>query len=321
MSNEAIRFSEYPFVKPNIKKFEKKMKQFIEQLKACSNADDAAKIIKKLNKYNTEIETQTSIIYVMYSCYTQNKEYAEAQEYLDEVSPVFAKYSDEITRLLAGAPYRPELEKKFGSFLFKKFDISLKTFDEKIMDEMMKINKLTSEYDLIFGSAQIEFRGETLNLSQLGKYLQDSERETRKAAAKAMDKWLEEHEQRIGEIYGELVLLRDQMAKKLGYKSFTELGYYMLGRTDYNADMVKVYREQIAKEVVPVCQKLYKQQMKNLGIRKPQYYDYNLMFKSGNPKPAGDREYLVKQAQKMYSDLGPEVKSSLISWSNMNSWI
>ena len=32
------------------------------------------------------------------------------------------------------------------------------------------------------------------------------------------------------------------------------------------------------------------------------------MFKSGNPKPAGDREYLVKQAQKMYADLGPESK-------------
>ena len=76
-----------------------------------------------------------------------------------------------------------------------------------------------------------------------------------------MDKWLGEHEQRIGEIYGELVKLRDTMAKKLGYKSFIELGYYNLGRTDYNADMVKVYREQIAKEVVPVCNKLYKQQM------------------------------------------------------------
>ena len=213
-----------------------------------------------------------------------------------------------MTKLLARAPYRPELEKKFGSFLFKKYDLALKTFDEKIMPDMMKINKLTSEYDLIFGGAQIEFRGETLNLSQLGKYLQDSDRETRREAAKAMDKWLGEHEQRIGEIYGELVLLRDAMAKKLGYKSFTELGYYMLGRTDYNADMVKVYREQIAKEVVPVCNKLYKEQMKRLGIKNPQYFDYNLMFKSGNPKPAGDREYLVKQAQKMYADLGPESK-------------
>ena len=308
MKRNAIKFSDYKLVVPNVKKYAAKMEEFIKELNACKNADEAAKVIKKLNKYNSKIETQTSIIYVLYSCDTTNKKYAKAQDYLDEVSPTFAKYGQDVTKVLANAPYRADLEKKFGSFLFKKYDISLKTFDEKIMPELMQINKLTSEYDLIFGSAQIDFRGEQLNLSQLGKYLQDSDRETRREAAKAMDKWLEEHEQRIGEIYGELVLLRDTMAKKLGYKSFTELGYYMLGRTDYNADMVKVYREQIAREVVPVCNKLYKEQMKRLGIRNPQYFDYNLMFKSGNPKPAGDAKYLVAQAQKMYSELGPESK-------------
>jgi len=308
MKKEPIKFSDYKLVIPNMRKFIKKMEQFVNELKACNNAEEASKIIKKLNKFNSEIETQVSVIYVLYSCDTTNPEYAKAQEYLDEVSPTFSKYGQAVLKVLAAAPYRKELEKKFGSFLFKKFDLSLKTFDEKIMPELSKQNKLTSEYDLIFGSAQIEFRGETLNLSQLGKYLQDSDRETRRAAAKAMDKWLGEHEQRIGEIYGELVKLRDTMAKKLGYKSFIELGYYNLGRTDYNADMVKVYREQIAREVVPVCNKLYKQQMKNLGIKRPQYYDYNLMFKSGNPKPAGDPKYLVDQAQKMYSSLGKESK-------------
>ena len=308
MKRDAIKFSEYPFVKPNIKKYEKKMTQFIEEFKTAKSADETAKILKKLQKYSSEIGTQTSVIYVLYSCDTQNVKYAKAQEYLDEVSPIFAKYDTDITKILVNSPYRAELEKKFGSFLFKKMDLSLKTFDEKIMPELMKINKLSSEYDLIFGSAQIEFRGQTLNLSQLGKYMQDQDRETRKAAAKAMDKWLEEHEQRIGEIYGDLVKLRDEMAKKLGYKSYTELGYYSLGRTDYNAEMVKGYRAQIAKEVVPLCQKLYKIQMKNLGIKKPQYYDYNLMFKSGNPLPAGDAKFLVAQAQKMYADLGPESK-------------
>ena len=308
MKRNAIKFSDYKLVVPNVKKYAAKMEEFIKELNACKNADEAAKVIKKLNKYNSKIETQASIIYVLYSCDTTNKKYAKAQNYLDEVSPTFAKYGQDVTKLLANAPYRADLEKKFGSFLFKKYDISLKTFDEKIMPELMQINKLTSEYDLIFGSAQIAFRDETLNLSQLGKYLQDSDRETRREATKAMDKWLGEHEQRIGEIYGQLVLLRDTMAKKLGYKSFTELGYYMLGRTDYNADMVKVYREQIAREVVPVCNKLYKEQMKRLGIRNPQYFDYNLMFKSGNPKPAGDPKYLVDQAQKMYSELGPESK-------------
>ena len=308
MSKQPMKFSDYPFIVPNEKQFIKKMEGFIEQLKACNDANEAHKVIKKINSYSEIVETEASIIYVLYSCYTDNEKYKAAQDKIDEMSPIMSKYGTEISKILVNAPYRKDLEKKLGSFLFKKYENSLKVFDEKIMPELVKENKLSSEYDMILGGAQIEFRGQTLNLSQLGKFMQDKDRDTRKAAAKAMDKWLGEHEERIGQIYDELVHIRTEIAHKLGYENFTPVGYLRMGRTDYNADMVKVYREQIARDVVPVCQKLYKLQMKNLGIRKPQYYDYNLMFASGNPLPAGDANYLVEQAYKMYSDLGPESK-------------
>ena len=224
------------------------------------------------------------------------------------MSPVLSKYGTEISKVLVNAPYRPELEKKFGSFLFKKYEASLKAFDEKIIPELIKENKLSSEYEEVVGGAQIEFRGQTYNLSQLGKFLEDKDRATRKEAAIAMDKWLGENEAKIAKIYDDLVHLRTEIAHKLGYETFTPLGYLRMGRTDYDADMVETYRNQIVRDVVPLCNKLYKQQMKNLGIRKPQHYDYNLMFANGNPMPAGDAKYLVNQAHKMYSDLGPESK-------------
>ena len=308
MSKQPMKFSDSPFIVPNEKQFVKKMEKFVEQLKACDNAKDAAKIINRINAYSEEINTEGCIIYVLYTCYTDNEQYKAAQDKIDELSPIFSKYGTEISKILVNAPYRPELEKKFGSFLFKKYENSLKVFDEKVMPELVKENKLSSEYDMILGGAQIEFRGQTLNLSQLGKFMQDKDRATRKAAAIAMDGWLKDNEAKIGQIYDDLVHLRTEIAHKLGYKTFTELGYLRMGRTDYNADMVKVYRDQIARDVVPVCNKLYKLQMKNLGIRKPQYYDYNLMFASGNPLPVGDAKYLVEQAHKMYSDLGPESK-------------
>ena len=308
MKKQPIKFSECPLIVPNEKQIVKKFEKFISDFKACQNAQEAIKVINRYNSFSEELETQISVIYVLYTCNTLNEDYKKAQDKVDELSPLFGKYSTDITKILTSAPYRPELEKKFGSFLFKKFDASLKSFDEKIMPELIKENKLVSEYDMIFGGAQIEFRGETLNLSQLGKHMQDKDRETRKAAAKAMDKWIEENEQKIGQIYDDLVHVRTEIAKKLGFKSFTELAYLRLGRVDYNPEMVANYRAQIAKDVVPVCQKLYKDQMRRLGIRKPQYYDYNLMFASGNPMPAGDANYLVEQAHKMYSDLGPESK-------------
>ena len=308
MSKQPLKFSEYPFVVPTAKKITKKMEKLVADLKACDNAKDASKVIGKINAYFEEIETAGSVIYVLYTCNTTNEQYKNAQEAMDELSPLLGKYGTDISKILVNAPYRPELEKKYGSFLFKKYEASLKVFDEKIIPDLIKENKLVSEYDMILGSAQIEFRGETYNLSQLGKFTQDKDRETRKAAAKAMDKWVQENEEKLGQIYDDLVHVRVGIAEKLGFKSFTELGYLRLGRVDYDAKMVKNYRDQIAKEVVPVCQKLYKDQMKRLGIRKPQYYDYNLMFASGNPTPAGDPKYLVEQAHKMYSALGPESK-------------
>ena len=308
MKKQPIKFSEYPLVVPNAKRMSKKLDKLVSDLKACQNANEAFKVINRINAFFEELETESSVIYVLYTCNTTNEEYKKAEDTVDELNPLVSKYATDIQKILVNASYRPELEKKYGSFLFKKYEASLKTFDESIMPDLVKENKLVSEYDMILGGAQIEFRGETLNLSQLGKHMQDKDRETRKAAAKAMDNWLKENEEKIAKIYDDLVHVRVGIAKKLGFKSFTDLAYLRLGRTDYNPDMVKTYRDQIAKDVVPVCQKLYKQQMKNLGIRKPQYYDYNLMFASGNPMPAGDAKFIVEQAHKMYSDLGPESK-------------
>ena len=49
MKKEPIKFSDYKLVIPNMRKFIKKMEQFVNELKACNNAEEASKIIKKLN--------------------------------------------------------------------------------------------------------------------------------------------------------------------------------------------------------------------------------------------------------------------------------
>ncbi|MCQ2087813.1 MAG: M3 family oligoendopeptidase [Bacilli bacterium] len=303
-----LKFSEYPFKVPNEKVITAKCEKLVKDIVESKDAKACIAGIKKWNKYSNTLNTQCSIIYVLYSCETSNKKYKKAQDKVNEISPLLSNYSNKIAKFITSSSFRPELEKKFGAYLLQMYDASLKAFDEKIIPELIEENKLTSEYEEILGGAQIDFDGKVLNLSQLGKYMQDKDQSVRKAAAIAMDTWLGEHEEAIGSIYDKLVHLRDSMAKKLGYENFTELGYLRLGRTDYNAKMVAGYRAQIARDVVPVCNKLYKVQMKNLGIKNPQYYDYNLMFKSGNPTPAGEEKYLVGKAFEMYSALGQESK-------------
>ena len=306
MKHVELKFADYPFVVPNAKTIGKKLQGIIDELAKAQDFKSALPLIKKWNKAMTDIYTNFSVIYVKYSCDTENEKYVKAQEKCDEISPIISNYATQFSKILTKAPYRPELEKKFGSYLLKMYDNQLKVFDEKIIPDLVEENKLSSEYDRLRGSAQIEFRGGKYNLSQMGKFISDKDRATRKEAAIASDKWWGENEQKFAELYDKLVHLRDKIAKELGYKNFVELGYLRLGRLDYTSKEVEGYRKQISDEVVPLAQKLYKEQIKRLKVRNPQYYDYTLVFASGNPTPAGDEKYLVDQAYKMYSSLGKE---------------
>ena len=306
MKQQHLTFEEYPLHVPNEKRTIKKLESLIQELEECGSANTARVAIKHWNKFMNELTTDLQVITVRYTIDTTNPVYKNAQDKMDELSPIISNYSSKYEKILVKAPYRKELEKVYGPYLFKMYENGLKAFDEKIIPELIEENKLTSKYDEILGGAQIPFRGGIYNLSQLASFCSSEDRATRKEAAISMDTWVGEHEQEIADVYDKLVHLRDQMAKKLGFKNFVELGYLRLGRTDYNSKMVEGYRNQIKADVVPLVQKLFKKQMKELGIKNPQTYDYNLKFKTGNPKPVGDSVVLTGIAKSMYEDMSKE---------------
>ena len=308
MKNTDIKFEEIPLKVPSYKAIEKKLVTLTKELQDAKDFKTGFAVIKKLDKYMEKIGNEMTVISIRYSLNTTDPKISKAQDKMDEMSPLLSNLINNWNHVLVKVPFRKEIEEKWTPYYFQMIENSLKAFDEKIIPELIEINKLSSTYDRILGTAQIEFRGGTYNLSQMGKFSTDKDRATRREASIAVDKFFSEHEQEIGDIYSKLVILRDTAAKKLGYKSYTELGYLSLGRVDYDAAMVANYRKQIAESVVPVAQKLYKKQAKRIGIpfSKMYAFDYNLSFLSGNPKPVGDSKKLVELATEMYDDMSIE---------------
>ncbi|MCD8204071.1 MAG: M3 family oligoendopeptidase [Coprobacillus sp.] len=306
MPETSLTFEEYVIHPINQKKIEKKLQSLVDEIHACTDITSAKKVIKKWNKYTDDLTTDFELAQIRYTIDTRDEVNVKNMELTDEVMPYCQKYANLFTRELLNAPYRADLEKWLGSYAIKMYEQQVETFDDSIMGELAEENRLVSEYQKLIGSAQIEFNGEVLNLSQLGKYTVSSDRETRRAASLASANFFAEHDEEFEKIYDDLVHVRTSMAHKLGYETYTELGYKRLGRMDYNPEMVAGYRDQIYRSVVPLAQKLYKDQMKGLGIKNPQFYDYNLEFTSGNPKPIGTTNEQVKTAEKMYDDLHKE---------------
>ena len=301
-----MKFEEFKVKVPNVKKVMEKVNKFQSDFVNAQSAKEAKKVFDKASKYLENVGGDVAVIQIHFSINTQDPKIRKAYEKVNQTMPLVSEAVNALNIAMATSKFRPELEEMYGKHLFDMIDASLKTFKPEIIEDMIKENELVMKYESILGGAQIEFRGQTYNLSQMSKFKTDLDRETRKEASLATDAWGDSVAEEIENIYGELVHVRDNMAKKLGFKSYTEVAYLNMGRLDYDAEMVKKYRDQLYEVVVPISTSLYKRQKRRLGYGKMHYYDWALDFLSGNPKPVGDEPVLVENAQKMYDEMSPE---------------
>ncbi|MCD8195106.1 MAG: M3 family oligoendopeptidase [Coprobacillus sp.] len=307
MKETELTFEEFKIHPLNEKKIQAKLISLIEELKACNDAKSAVKVINKMNKYTDDISTDFGLIEVHFQLDTTDPKYKKLEDQVNQIAPALNAVSTQFMEILVHAPYIDDLKKIYGEYAVKQWELALKTFSPDVIEEATKENELVSQYSALIASAQIEFNGEVLNLPQMNKYTNSADRETRRAASLATAKFFEDHDAEFGDIYDQLVHVRDRMAKKLGYKNYVELGYDRMGRMDYDPEKVKGYRDQIYEAVVPYTQKLYKSQIKRIGVKNPQYYDYNLDFLDGNPTPKMGTQEQVQIACNMYDKLSPEI--------------
>ena len=300
------KFSEIKYKKINIEKVSADLNALIDEFKNAETFEAQNKALEKVNKLSNDLSTNMQVAEIRYTLDTRSKLNQRNKQQLDELGPVITGLFNRFQVELVNAKFRPQLEEKWGKHLFNMTQNALECFDEKIIPELQEDNALSSEYTKVIAEAKIEFRGEIYNLSQLSKYVQSTDRATRREASLAVCKFFEDNNERIGDIYDKMVKVRTRMAHKLGYENYVELGYKALGRTDYDKKMVEGYREQIYRDLVPLTNKLFKEQAKRLGIKNPQFYDYSIHFKSGNAIPDGDKDFLVKQATTMYHELSEE---------------
>lgn len=303
-----MKFKDYKYVRPNIQKICKSTEEITKIIKDANDVNVIVDAINKLNKMNSTYSTIANLAYIRNSIDTTDEFYEKEIEFLDEEGVKISSKNNELTKVLVNHPLRKELENIYGSYWFKTMELSLKCFDDCIMDDLVKESKLSIQYDKLMASAKIEFDGKINNLSQMRVYTSSTDRNIRIEAFKKINEFLVANSAEIDDIYDQLVKTRHNMAKKLGYENYIELGYAKMGRTDYDAKMVENYRKQVLESVVPVANNIFMENAKRIGVENPKYYDTALMFLDGNPKPKGTKDELVAKALKMYSEMSPVTK-------------
>jgi len=301
-----MKFSQMPYERPNIEEVKAKLKSILQNFKDAKTAEDFFCEYKEFDTYYNDVDSMFILAQIRNSLDTTNEFYAAEKAFVDETEPELKEIEQEIIAELLASPFRKEIEAKWGSLIFLNAEIELKTFKPEIVADLQKENALATEYTKLIASAQIDFDGKTMTLAEFQPYYENPNSSIRKAALTATSTWYLSKADQLDDIFSQLVTLRTDIAKKLGYENFIQLGYYRMTRNCFDADMVAKFRQGVIEHIVPIVTKLKREQAKRIGAETIKTADLFFIYPDGNAMPKGTVDDIFAHGKNMYHELSKE---------------
>ncbi|MDO4266338.1 MAG: M3 family oligoendopeptidase [Eubacteriales bacterium] len=303
-----MKFKDMPYKRIDFEAAKQELSGIREDFLAAGSAKEQFDVHKRYYALIGRVRTQSTLAEIRHSIDTSDQFYEEEKSFYDREMPAFSNQIVEYQKGLYASPYRAELEKIIGGPAFKNMELAAKAVNEAVIPLMQEENALVTEYEKLLASAKIDWEGETLNLSMMTPYLNHKDRTVRRSAAAKVNAFYESISEKLDELYDKLVKNRTEQAHKLGFETYTELGYCRMNRNSYGREDVERFRDQIKKEWVPFAEEMWENRRKRLGLEKLYHMDEGLSFPEGSPKPVGTPEEILKSGQKMYEELSPETR-------------
>lgn len=300
-------FRDIPYKRYTIEEGRSAFEKAEKAMKEAASVHSVLAAKKIFDDAAIEYATAVSLANCRFTLDTRNEFYTKEVEYYDQVSPLFEELSVKFNDLLLTTPFRKELELHINKRILQKAELSKKSFSPAVIEDCQKENALVTEYSKLMAGMTFLWQGKEIPLSALRGELENGDRDVRRECAIAIGKGLKKHEKELDDLYDRLVKIRTVIAHKLGYKSFTELGYYRMGRLDYDATMVKAFRDNVQKDLVPVVKELKERIARELDIDRITFYDDAIYSGGPVPKPLLDAKGIFQAAEEMYDDMNPEI--------------
>lgn len=278
-------FKDIKYVRPDVDAISESFKSLRLRLMTAKDVNLASDILMEYEKLIIDFNTQYELCNILHDLDTSNDFYTDELEFFDRSSAELSELSSAMLTVMVNCPCADELRLKYGDMIFRKAANLKQTISNEVIDDYAEESSLQNDYSQIQSEAAIEFEGETYNLSQLSVKLESTRRQTRKGAHKVLDEYYMGKKETFDKIYDDMVKVRTTIAKKLGYNTYTELGYKLMERYDYGPEDVKKFRDAICRYIVPLTVQIRKLQQERLGVDDLMFYDLPTLFKNGNPSP------------------------------------
>jgi M3 family oligoendopeptidase len=277
------------------------------QLDGVASDDGAHAFFAAWERERRAFASWKSLVELRFRQNTRDEQAAADTDALNALS-VFAEQSDaEIKRRLLASEHRHTLERTLGTYLFERWATDLAGFDAALKDDLIAEAELVNEYTALLGGARVAFGGESLPLAAMARFAEDDDRAVRRAASEATWAFFADHAAQLDDVFDRLVRRRAAMADKLGLRTYTELAYRRMGRTDYTPADVARFRAEIRAELVPLAAEIAARQAAALGVDAVMPWDEQVFDARGRLRAPASADALVTALRAAFAALHPRL--------------
>lgn len=273
---------------------------------------DSAAALKVWLRNRSELESVLSENmgwrYIRMTCFTENEEYSKSyQDFVQNIQPPAAPYSDLLNKKALESPYLKELEHVAGyDMMIRNLKKEVELFRDENIPLMTEITTETQKYATLSGAMTIELNGQELTLQQAGVILMNTDRAKREEVYHKISSRRLKDKVALDELFTKLVGLRNQVSLNANFTNFRDYMFRAYGRFDYTPKDCFNFHEAIESEVLPILNDLSKERKTQLGVKELRPWDKAVDAEGREAlKAFKDGKELTEKSIECFSKLDP----------------
>ena len=261
------------------------------------------------SELSAALDEEASRRYIAMTCHTDNADAEKAYlHFVENIEPQLKSRQFTLEKIYAAHPVREQLSRE----RFNVFDRDVKNHVELFRQENIPLEteeaKLSQQYQKLFGSLTVNFRGEEKTLIQMGPYQEEPDRPLRFETWELVARRRLQEADAFDEIIDQQIKLRSQIAKNAGFENYRDFAFRRLGRFDYTPEDCVKFQDAVEKEIVPIAKELQAQRRKQLNLETLRPWDLAVDPLNRPPlKPFAQTDEMVSRTQKIFNRLDTEL--------------
>lgn len=280
-------------------------KLLVEQIDSIEELQDW---FAKLSELGAVVSEDMAWRYIKMTCDTADEKLTESfEDFVRNIQPNIAPYSDQLNRKALASPYLLSLKEKEGyDIMIREMEKDVRIFREENIPIETEISSLSQKHGAISGAMDIEHGGQELTLQQAAVKLQSTDRALREEIYRKISSRRLVDKEELDNLFSQLVKLRTEVAINAGFDNFRDYMFTSMGRFDYSPQDCFNFHESVKAEVVPLLNEIAKDRKERLGLESLRPWDKDVDTSGKEAlEPFADANDLTEKTIKVFDQLDP----------------